>query len=501
MALKLKLKPDGAAPLYRQIEQAVRAAIGSGNLKPGERLPSAVDLAKDLGVNKLTAVKAFQLLEKSGLVRSEVGRGTFVTAGGETNGAAAPAEARVDVAKSVRRLREGFARGLRELMSMERPPGTINLSGGAPSPASVPDDLLPKLAREALAHNPRRLHDYAGPAGLDELRTQLAATLARRGIEVSPDEILITNGSQQAISLVAAWAREDGRAAISETPTHPGLAGALMLFGHAVQTIPWDGNGPSIQQLRALAGRERSLFYVCPDFQNPTGLTMPTEARTALADFARRSDTCVLVDEIFREMRFEGTEPRSLYTMLPAGRRILVGSISKSFMPGLRVGYLVADRPLIAELLPYKRYMDLGCPSLVQAIAAEFLKNGYAKHLEKIRAYYRVRRDAALEALESAMPEGVRWTRPQGGFQLWVTMPAGVSSIQLFLQGIERGVAIVPGPVHDVDGRYLSCFRLGYAHPTPDEIRTGVGRLASIVESLLSRGANGSPAGEPGILI
>jgi GntR family transcriptional regulator / MocR family aminotransferase len=501
MALKLKLKPNSAAPLYRQIEQAVRAAIAGGNLKPGERLPSAVDLAKDLGINKLTAVKAFQLLEKSGLVRSEVGRGTFVAASGETTGAAAPAEARIDVAKSVRRLREGFARGLREMMAMERPPGTINLSGGAPAPTSVPDDLLPKLARDALARNPGRLHDYAGPAGLEELRTQLAATLARRGIEVSPDEILITNGSQQAISLVGAWAREDGRTAISETPTHLGLPGALMLFGHAVQTVPWDGNGPNLEQLRALAGRERALFYVCPDFQNPTGLTMPTEARAALADFARRSDTCVLVDEIFREMRFEGAEPQSLYTMLPAGRRILVGSISKSFMPGLRVGYLVADRPLIAELLPYKRYMDLGCPSLVQAIAAAFLKNGYAKHLEKMRTYHRVRRDAALEALEASMPEGVRWTRPQGGFQLWVTMPAGVSSIQLFLQGIEQGVAINPGPVHDVDGRYLSCFRLGYAHPTPDEIRTGIGRLATIVESMLSRGANRSTTGEPGILI
>jgi 2-aminoadipate transaminase len=145
--------------------------------------------------------------------------------------------------------------------------------------------------------------------------------------------------------------------------------------------------------------------------------------------------------------------------------------------------------------------MDLGCPSLVQAIAAEFLKTGYSKHLERIRPYYRVRRDAALAALEELMPEGVRWTRPQGGFQLWVTMPTGASSIQLFLQGIERGVSIVPGPAHDVDGRYLNCFRLGYAHPTPEEIRTGIKRLQPIIAALLSRGANGAVPTEPGILV
>lgn len=170
-------------------------------------------------------------------------------------------------------------------------------------------------------------------------------------------------------------------------------------------------------------------------------------------------------------------------------------------MPGLRVGYLVADRPMIGELLTYKRYMDVAAPSLVQAIAATFLRNGYSKHLDKMRAYYRVRRDAALAALEEFMPEGVRWTRPQGGFQLWVTMPTGVSSIQLFLRGIEQKVSIVPGPPHDVDGRYLNSFRLGYAHGTPEEIRTGVRRLGAIIESLVSRGADGRQPSGLGMII
>lgn len=412
-----------------------------------------------------------------------------------------PPEPAPDVARSIRRLREGFARGLRELMALKRPPGTIDLSGGVPSPETIPDGLIEKLSHEVVKKNPRRLYEYGGPAGLPELREALAETLSRRGISVAPDEIIATNGSQQAITLAAAWAREEGRDVVCETPTYTGIPGSFMLFGHAVRGIPWTDGAPDLERLDAAAAGRRAIFYVCPDFHNPTGQTMNAAARHALAAWARRRDAAVIDDGIFREMRFEGDEPPSLYSLLPPGRRILVGSISKSFMTGLRVGFLVADRTIVAELLPYKRYMDLGGPAIVQAIAAAFLRDGYAKHLEKMRAYYRARRDAVIEALEKHMPDGVTWTRPQGGFQMWVTLPRGISSIQLFLQALERGVSIVPGPAHDIDGRYLNSFRLGYGHGTLEEIRTGVKRLAEIVGGLVARGAEESQTSGLGIMV
>ncbi len=496
----LKLKQDGASPLYRRIEQSIRAGISEGKLKPGDRLPSVVDVAESLGINKLTVLKAFQRLEKAGVLRSEVGRGTFVASEG-----AAPAppglEPRPDVTRSIRRLREGYARGLRELLAVERRPGTINLSGGVPSPDTIPDGLLERLSQEVVRKDARRLYEYGGPAGLPELREAIAASLARRGATVSSDEIIVTNGSQQAVSLTAAWAREEGRSIFCETPTYTGIPGSFMLFGHAVHSIPWEGGAPDLATLRGAADGRRSLFYVCPDFHNPTGQTMDSASRRALADWARASDAVVVDDSIFREMRFEGEEPPSLYSLLPPGRRVLVGSISKSFMTGLRAGYLAADRALVAELLPYKRYMDLGSPSIVQAIAAAFLRGGYAKHLEKMRTYYRTRRDAALKALEEFMPEGVTWTRPQGGFQLWVTMPRGMSSVQLFLQAIERGVSIFPGPAHDIDGRFLNSFRLGFGAATPEAIRTGIRRLGSAVDALVARGPEETTASGLGILV
>jgi 2-aminoadipate transaminase len=223
--------------------------------------------------------------------------------------------------------------------------------------------------------------------------------------------------------------------------------------------------------------------------------------RHELAQWARRNDALVIVDEIFRDLRFEGDEPPSLYAMLPPGRRILVSSISKSFMTGLRSGFLAADRAIINELLAFKRYVDLGGPSLTQAISAVFLRNGYAEHLQKVRAAYRVGRDAAVGALEKYMAKSVAWMRPQGGFQLWVTMPPAISSIQLFLAAAEQGVSIVPGPAHDVDGRFLNCFRLGYGYCPPEEIRTGIARLGQIIQRLGARGAEQGPASGLGIMV
>jgi DNA-binding transcriptional MocR family regulator len=260
-----------------------------------------------------------------------------------------------------------------------------------------------------------------------------------------------------------------------------------MLFDQPVKSVPWRDGGLDLDALRAAAG-PRPLAYVCPDFHNPTGWTLSEADRSSLAAWARENDGAVLDDAIFRDMRFEGTEPPSLYGLLPPGRRFLAGSVSKSFMTGLRVGYLVADAPVIGELLLTKRYLDLGCPTVSQAIAASFLVDGYEEHLERMRRRYRERRDAALAALERHMPDGTTWTRPEGGFQLWVTLPEGVSAVELFLRGVERGVAVSPGPAHDVDGRYASSFRLGFAAASPDHVRRGVQRLAEVVRTLLSRG-------------
>lgn len=466
------LRFRGDSPLYQQVEEEIATAVKDGRLKPGDRLPSVVGLAKRLKVSKVTVLKAYERLERNGSVDSQVGRGTFV--------AEAPQEpaARPEVSRSIRKLRESYARGLRELFSQERPAGTLNLAAGVPPPQAVPDGTLERLTRDALEKNPRRLYEFSA-VGLPELRE----AIAERFGDGRPDQVLVTNGSQQAINLLACWALEQGRPVACETPTFTALPGSFSMVGHTVESVPW-GEPPS----------GRALLYICPDFHNPTGQTLDENARRRIADWAQRNDGVVISDEIFRDLRFVGEAPPSLYSILPPGRRVLVGSVSKTFMTGLRVGFVIADRPLVDELLSYKRYMDLGGPALTQAVAAAFLRDGYDAHVGRMREHYRARRDAVLRAL-SAMPEGVTWTKPEGGFQMWVTMPRGISSIQLYLLGLERGVAIMPGPAHDIDGRFLNCFRLVYGHQTPEQLKEAVGRLADAVHHLIRQGPVESSTG------
>lgn len=466
MNWNLKRISDGT-PLYRQFERILREAIGRGELKPGDRIPSVVELAKRWKVNKLTVLKAFQELERGGWIASHVGKGTFVASVASSLPAAA---ARPETMQTLRKFREINTRGWKEILALERPPGTLNLAAGVPPPDTVAVGTLERLTQKILAKNPERFHEYGGPAGLPELREALSARTGR----VSADQIIITNGSQQAFSVLACWALDRRRTVVSETPMFTGIPTAFSLVGHTVETTPW-GEAPS--------GTNR-LLCVCPDFHNPTGQTLSEGRRRTLASWAQNQDGFLVVDEAFRDLRFMGHPLPSLYDLAPPGRRVLVGSLSKTFMTGLRVGFLVADPPLIQELLFYKRYMDLSGPSLTQALAACFLEDGYDRHLKQVRKHYLVRREAILKALEKYMPKGISWTRPEGGFHLWVTLPRGFSSVQLFLLALERGVAISPGPVYDIDGRFLNSFRLGFGHLTPDRIPVAMERLADAVKEL-----------------
>lgn len=462
----------------------IESAIESGELQPGERLPSVADLARRLDVNKATAVRAFRELERKGLLQSQVGRGSFVA---ETASAtAAAAQSRRSVGRSVRRLRESYASGIAQLLAATPAPGSIDLRSGVPPDDGIPRGLLHELCSEVTAEHGERLHHYTH-LGSNELVEELLPWLQSRGYDLQADQVIVTNGSQQAVALAATWARDDERSIVCETPTFIGIPRVFSQAGHLVESVVrqdgalrLDGGGH---------GRRRELLYTCAEFHNPTGDCLSAEGRAQLAKIAASNDTVVLVDDIFRDMRFAGEEGPSLYNALPPGRRLLVGSFSKSFMPGLRAGFLVADRPLIETLAPIKRYMDLGASPLPQAVMARFLASGgYAAHLARMRGHYRERALATVAALERFMPDGVSFTKPEGGFQLWVRLPPGCSSVQLFLAALERGVVISPGPAHDIDGRYLNCFRVGYGHPTPEELTEAIGRLGELVRDVIIRG-------------
>ncbi len=508
MDWRLKLKTTGPKPKYRQMMDFVSSAVASGRLKPGDRIPSVAELANRLSVNKATVVRAFRELERQKLIVSQVGRGSFVAARALKNGETVQRDGdaddqavltRPEVVGLVRRLRDTHVAGVVQLLGVDPPKPFINLWAGVPPETTIPPGLLERAAVRAIRHHREALYRYHHN-GLPQLRERLAKWLSTRGYDLAPDQILITNGSQQAIGLIATWALNEQRTAVVETPTYIGTPRLFMQTGTMLETIPWDG--PQLRPdrlVRAVRARP-SVVYCCPEFHNPTGQCLSADGRAALVETATRWDAVVVVDDIFRDLRFAGKETPSLYAQLPPARRMLVGSFSKTFMPGLRIGFLAADRPLIEDLALIRRWMDLGGSPMTQAIMADLLENTYPGHLETMRAHYRQRRDAARDALRSSMPDGVTFTVPDGGFSLWVQLPSGSSAIQVYLRALEQGVTIYPGPAHDIDGRYLNCFRLCYGWPSPDEIRRGVEILGRIVRETLKRGpvdATATGAGVP----
>jgi len=495
--IRIKVDRRSKTPLYAQVRDAVLAATAEGRLKPGDRLPTVAAFAKETGVTQSTILRAFEDLTKARRIASHVGRGTFVTdpreAAPEGRGDGRvpierPAAGPVDpeFALAARRLRMGIASTLESLLALAQRPGLIGFMSGIPAPETVRPDLLRRLALDALDRGQEIYQGYNLPAGMPELRECLAERYRARGLEVTADNILLTNGSQQAVAILAQLALELKLRVICETPCYMGIPRAFGAIGHWVESLPRDFDGPLLERLGRFADGRPSILYLCPEMHNPMGTDLSAERSAALVRWAREQKGVLVADEIFHDLRYDGPSPPSLLGEAGADSAVVIASLSKSFMCGLRTGWLVTSAERVRRIVSLKKAMDIGCPLLMQGIALSLFRSGeYDAHLVEARELYRTRRDAALDALGRHMPEGVRWTRPAGGYHLWVELPQGYSSIALFLLAIERGVAIEPGPALDVDHRFLNAFRLSYGSLEPPAVEEGVRLLADAVGALL----------------
>jgi 2-aminoadipate transaminase len=252
-----------------------------------------------------------------------------------------------------------------------------------------------------------------------------------------------------------------------------------------VETVIRDDAGPATGTL----GTNPALLYLCPILHNPMGTDIQADRQTEIADWARRTGSVLLSDEVFRDLHPGSNAPASFLANPGPERAIVLGSLSKSFISGLRVGWLVTSEERVRALTRIKKAMDLGCPPLMQGIAEAFLTDpeGYTAHRKRVRAHYRTLRDATLAALDRHMPRTVHWTKPEGGFQLWVSLGEGYSSVEMFMRAIDKGVAFLPGPLQDPDGRFLSSFRLCYGSLSCEEIEEGIKRLGEAVKEYVTQ--------------
>jgi DNA-binding transcriptional MocR family regulator len=478
--MDLHLDPSSGLPAYRQLAAALAGEIRAGRLAVGARLPSERDMAESLKLSRTTVTAAFRELESQGLVRGHVGRGTVVLA--------------QDLAASPDGLpwRQRASR-------LATPPDTRG-----PRPAEGADliafadgwlhpELHPRAQiAEALAAAQQDMSGLLAPApilGLPILREGLARMLGARGVEVRPDEILVTGGAQQGLNVVARALISPGDAVLVESPTWHGAIRAFRAAGAEAAGVPMDREGVDPDALEdALIRLRPKLVYLIPSFHCPTGRVMGLERRRQVLALCAKFRTPVLESDVYGDIAIDGPRPPSLKSLDTAGLVIHQGSASKTVGSSLRIGWLAAPPGAMELLAAAKANLDLSSPTLPQAVLAEFLQAGaLSGHLARFTAALRRRRDAMAQALARDCP-ALTFQAPEGGLYIWARLPPQASAADLQARAAALGLSIRAGDVFFPEGGQDRHIRLCFAAPHADRIAEGVARLGRALDEAMGAG-------------
>ncbi len=379
---------------------------------------------------------------------------------------------------------------IRELLKLSRTgKAIISFAGGFPDPSTFPVAELREVTADVLASGAALALQYGPTEGDPNLRDALIPWMAKDGISAGRDNIVITTGSQQALDLIGKVFLDPGDVVVLELPSYLGGIQAFRTYGVDLIGVPQDDKGIDPDRLADVLarlrreGRRPKFLYAVPDFQNPSGITWTRERRERLLDLAREFGTLVVEDNPYREMRFIGAAPPPIYAMDRDSRTIYLSTFSKTLAPGLRIAWVAGPEAVISQCVTAKQAMDLCSPSFTQAIAAELLRRGHlSRRLPGTVALYRRKREVMLDALSREMPDGVTWTKPEGGLFLWVRLPEGVDAGALLKTAVaEEAVMYVPGGAFHADGSGRNTMRLNFSYPGEEEIRNGIARLAALV--------------------
>jgi 2-aminoadipate transaminase len=393
------------------------------------------------------------------------------------------------------------ASAIRELLKLTERKEIISFAGGLPSPDSFPLEEIREISQKVLRERGAAALQYGTTEGVSVLREELVKLMAKDGIEVTPENILVTTSSQQGLDLVGRIFIDPTDPILVELPSYLGGLQAFSVYGANFIGVRCDEQGMIMadlaSRLKALRYSEEhyKFIYTVPDFQNPSGITWTEERRRQLIELANKFHVLVVDDSPYRELRFEGRTPPSLHALDHQNTVVTLRTFSKIFAPGFRLGWVVAHKNIVSKLVVAKQPVDLCSSPFAQYIAAEFLKQGLLEpHIEKIRKMYRTRRDAMLQSLERHMPPEVRWTRPEGGLFLWVTCPESIETDEMFHDAVKENVAYVIGSAFHCDGSGRNTMRLNFSYPTVEMIEEGIARLAKVIKARLVSKKALSPA-------
>ncbi|WP_306336068.1 PLP-dependent aminotransferase family protein [Streptomyces sp. KL118A] len=369
---------------------------------------------------------------------------------------------------------------VRDILAVTARPEVINFAGGLPAPGLFDGDGIAAAFRAVLQETPERALQYSTTEGEPALRTAIAARATVRGLPTDPDEVLVTTGSQQALSLLATALIEPGDTVLVENPCYLAALQAFAFAGARVVPVPCDESGIDPAALDTLVALHRpKLLYTVPTFQNPTGRTLPADRRAAIARVAERLGLWIIEDDPYGELRFEGERAPWIATYPGAeDRTVLLSSFSKVMAPGLRLGWLRAPAALLRACAVAKQAADLHTPTVNQLAAARYLVDrDLDAHVARVAGVYRERRDAMLAGLADALPEGSGWIRPEGGMFVWAKLPDGHDTTELLRTVVEHQVAYVPGAPFFAGEPDRTTLRMCFVTQTPEEIAEGLRRL------------------------
>ena len=482
-------------PLYIQIRNQIRERIVTGALKVGERLEPSRELAKQLGVHRTTVGNAYADLEAEGLIQGTVGRGTFVSPFASTLSAPKAASAR----PSHDFFWDGFFAheqgddSLGRLMASAFRPDVISFAVTHGSAELSAVDLVRRATDAVLRREGAKILQYGSSEGYVPLKRYLQNRLRRDGIPVELDEILITNGCQQSLDLVRRSLVSAGDSVACENPTYTGLWNVFESTGVRLIGIPVGLEGMDLDFLSAVLEQNKlKMVLASPNFQNPTGQTMPLEARKRLLALAARSQVPVVEDDIYGALRYRGRELPPLKSLDKNGLVIYLNSFSKVGFPGLRVGWVVAVRRVIEHLRWAKQRADLHTNLLGQAVLEELGRRGWLdKLLRRTRKVYERKLGVLRRAAERYFPPDATCLYPEGGMSVWVELQPRLDAADLLVKSQERGVIFAPARYFYFQEARHNAFRLCFTHVTDEQIEKGIGILGELLRVETRKGKAG----------
>jgi len=390
--------------------------------------------------------------------------------------------------------KQSKASSIREILKIIQSSDVISLAGGMPDPITFPVEEIKEICTEILTRDSARALQYSSTEGLLKLREFLFQWLNMDGKKYTKDNIIITSGSQQGLDLVSKALLDPGDIVIVELPSYLAALNVFRSYGAEMIGIPMDTEGMQMESLEDTLekiiskGKKVKFVYTISNFQNPAGVTMSLPRRKKILEIAQKYDFFILEDNPYDKLRFEGEPIPSIFSFDYEGRVINLGTFSKILCPGLRLAWVSGNEEIIEKIAILKQATDLCTTMLNQLIASEYCDQGYIdKNIESNISIYKDKRDIMLQSLEKYFPEETSWTKPNGGFFVFVTLPEYIDTDEMFSDAIKEKVAYVSGSSFYADGKGKNTMRLSFCYPSKEDIEVGIKRLGKVISKQIRK--------------